>query len=141
MNRKRESRPVRKPMGEVVKLEIPAKYIEKGFVHRIVNDEPGRLERFQEAGWEYIHRHDSQDHDGLGSVLSYFTGATLTNLEGKSYAMRIQESWYNEDQDAKQKAGPDLVDDSVRAGVEAVPHAYTPGQATAEVVKSPVTIK
>ncbi len=141
MVRKREGRPARKRMSEVVKLEIPSQYIEKGYVHRIVNDEPGRLDRFTEAGWEFIHRHNSQDHDGLGSVLDYFTGVTLTNQEGKSYAMRIKEDWYNEDQAAKQKEGPDLVDESVRRGVESVPHAYTPGQPAAEVVRSPVTIK
>ncbi len=88
-----------------------------------------------------VERHDSEDHAGLGSVLSYFTGVTVTNKEGNSYAMKIKEKWYDEDQAAKQKAGPDQVDDAIRAGVEAVSNAYTPGQAAPGVTKSPVTIR
>ena len=98
MLRKRESRPVRKPMSDRAKLQIPDKYIEEGFVYRIVNDEPGRLDMFQEAGWEFVKRHDSEDHAGLGSTITYFTGVTQTNKEGQSYAMRIKKAWYNEDQ-------------------------------------------
>ncbi len=136
---KRTSRPVRKPMGDRTQLQIPDSYIEDGYVNRIVNDEPGRLDAFKEAGWDFIYRRDAKDHDGLGSVLSYFSGVTQTNKTGRSYAMRITNEWYSEDQLAKAKVN-DLVDDSIRSGVEGVQNAYTPNQSTAGITKDPVTI-
>ena len=139
METRRKSRTARKPMGDRSKLKIPESYIEEGFVNRVVNDEPGRLEAFKEAGWDFITRRDAKDNEGLGSVLSFFSGVTETNKTGRSYAMRINQDWYDEDQLAK-AAVNNLVDDSIRGGVEGVDNAYTPNQSTAGITKDPVTI-
>jgi len=134
---RRKSRPVRKPLGHRARLEIPEKYIEAGYVYRVVNDEPGRLEDFQAAGWEFVKRSTTVDGDGLDSNLSFFVGTKADGADKYGYAMRIDEDWYKEDQISKQSE-VDLVDDAIRSGTTNVPNAYTPNQPSTTVTESPV---
>lgn len=77
---------------------------EDGFVYRWVNDNDNRVQRFLDAGYDFV------EHDvnvGTKSVDNTDTsiGRVSKNV-GRgvtSYLMRIDEDWYKEDQDAKQK--------------------------------------
>ena len=136
----RKGRTRRKPLGTRAKLEIPEKYIEAGYVYRVVNDTPGRLEDFQEAGWEFVKRSDSEVDDGSGSNLSFHVGVGADKKPLRAFAMRIKKEWFDEDQAAKQEE-LDAKQAVILGGVEGVPHAYTPGQASATVTENPVTVE
>ena len=136
----RKGRTRRKPLGTRAKLEIPEKYIEAGYVYRVVNDTPGRLEDFQEAGWEFVKRSDSEVDDGSGSNLSFHVGVGADKKPLRAFAMRIKKEWFDEDQAAKQDE-VNATDAAIRGGTEGVPNAYTPGQASATVTNDVVTIE
>jgi hypothetical protein len=136
---RRKSRPARGAMGNTARLIIPKDLKEEGYVYRIVNDTPGRLDMFVEHGWEFISRRDMKASDGLGSKLQFHVGTTAENVPLKAYGMKIQQEWYDEDK-LEKSAANDRVDESIRAGVEGIGNAYTPGQGTTEVTQSPVTI-
>lgn len=74
------------------------------FEYRIVNDTPGRIQRFLDAGYEIVTDEDLTVGDkkvatptGEGTPKKISTGGGMT-----SYVMRISKEWYKEDQDAKQ---------------------------------------
>jgi hypothetical protein len=136
---RRKSRPVRAPLGRRLRLEIPKQYIEEGYVYRVVNDEPGRLDDFVDHGWEFVKKQGSKDGDGIDSNLSFYVGLNIDGSPKLAYGMKIQQEWYDEDQKTKQ-AENDLVDESIRAGSTNVPNAYTPNQPSPTVVESPVKI-
>lgn len=76
--------------------------MEKGYKYRWVNEKDNRLQKFVDAGYEFVH-HDGQigqdrvdDAESIGPT-SKNVGRGVT-----SYLMRIQEDWYKEDQVAKQ---------------------------------------
>jgi hypothetical protein len=127
-------------MGTTARLQIPKDLQEEGWVYRIVNDTPGRLDMFVEHGWQFLDRREGNKSDGLGSKLEYHVGTGTNNKPLKAYAMCIQQEWYDEDQ-LKKAAETDRVDESIRAGVEGVENSYTPGQALPTVTEKPVTIE
>ncbi len=78
---------------------------EDGYVYRWVNDMDGRIERFKQAGYEFV-AHEIGVGDktadtgkGTSSVISKDVGSGIT-----AYAMRIKKEWYDEDQAAKAQA-------------------------------------
>lgn len=73
------------------------------YVYRWVKDQPGRMQRFLDAGYETV-VHETQvgqrtvdSGSRLGSAVTRLDGAYMLVL------MRIPIEWYNEDQDAKQR--------------------------------------
>ena len=75
------------------------------FVYRWVNDTPGRIERFKEAGYEVVLQdvevgHKTVDRGSkVGSAITRQVGGLLTAV-----CMRIPKEWYDVDQAAKAEA-------------------------------------
>ena len=73
------------------------------YVYRWVNDQPGRIEKFKDGGYEVVTETvevggASVDRNTkLGSAVTKTVGGTMTAV-----LMRIPREWYNEDQKAKQ---------------------------------------
>lgn len=139
---RRKSRPARKPLSERARLDIPDDLKEEGFSYSIFNDVPGRLESLREDGWEFVKKRGvkESESDSLDSNLSFYVGVGTDGRPLRAYAMKIDSKWRAEDYAEEQKMA-DQVDDAIKAGVEGVPNAYTPGQAAPTVTESPVTLR
>lgn len=93
-------RPERIPLGTRNVLTSPKR---KGYVRRFVNDEPGRIQQYEAAGYatvkEDIAVGDPKIGKGLdpGSLVSLSVGGGT-----KAVLMEIREDWYREDQKTKQ---------------------------------------
>lgn len=95
-------RPKRVPVGGPRDILTVANK-DPNYVYRWVNDTPGRLEKFKDAGYEVV----TQDHEvgskavdrgsKLGSAITKSVGGQITAV-----LMRIPREWYDEDQAAKQ---------------------------------------
>ena len=93
---------VRTPLGakrDILSVQDP----EEGYVYRIVNDTPGRINRFKEAGYELVedaqlgtsHVDGNQASQG---VVSKDVGKGVTAV-----VMRQRDEFYKEDQAEKQR--------------------------------------
>lgn len=74
-----------------------------GYVDRIVNDNPGRIETFKRAGYEMVENASlgTSNVDGAqasAGVVSKDVGKGVT-----AYVMRQKKEYYDEDQNAKQQ--------------------------------------
>lgn len=84
-----------------------------GYVDRWVNDIPGRIDKFKQAGYELVESASVGDssvdgtHNESGNV-SRDMGKGIT-----AYLMRQRKDYYLEDQDAKQKV-VDEIEESLR---------------------------
>ena len=137
---RRKSRPKRKPLGTRSRLDVPEKYREPGNVYRVVNNTPGRLDDFLEAGWDFVKKDRASEGIGLDSALSFHVGVDAAGQPMRAYAMYTSQEWYDEDQAAKQVVN-DQVDEAIRGGVTNVQNAYTPGQAEPKLTEAPVTLE
>lgn len=81
--------------------------------YRIVSDTPGRVQLFQENGWELCEAKDHTLYDArAGAATPEGTKAqmVLGKTDGlKGYLMRIKREWYEEDQAAKQADHDELM--------------------------------
>ena len=93
---------VRTPLGakrDILSVQNP----EEGYVYRIVNDTPGRINRFKEAGYELVedaqlgtsHVDGNQASQG---IVSKDVGKGVTAV-----VMRQRDEFYKEDQAEKQR--------------------------------------
>ena len=93
---------IRTPLGakrDILSVQDP----EEGYVYRIVNDTPGRINRFKEAGYELVedaqlgtsHVDGNQASQG---VVSKDVGKGVTAV-----VMRQRDEFYKEDQAEKQR--------------------------------------
>lgn len=94
------------PIGQRNVLTFRKEDLDSNKVYRVVNDEPGRIRMFRDAGWNVTVRRDGLeigDPDvGAGSQL----GSLVTKTVGKEqigYLMEIPKEYYEEDQEAKAK--------------------------------------
>lgn len=89
---------IRTPIG--AKRDITAVHdTPEGYVDRWVNDEPGRVDKFKQAGYENVSTAkvgSSADHSEQG-VVSRDMGKGIT-----AYLMRQREDYFKEDQAEKQ---------------------------------------
>lgn len=95
------NRPNRKPIGhrDVLKAEE-----NKGFKRRFVNDEPGRIQMFLDAGYRIVDEHTSMGTEDVGQASQVGSVAHKPVGGGKSaILMEIKEDWYIEDQLAKEE--------------------------------------
>lgn len=77
-----------------------------GYVRRLVNELPGRIERFIEAGWQPVTGNDQADHDNrlqsgkekLGSLYRPQVNRRSDAQCTHAIWMEIPENLYNEDQ-------------------------------------------
>lgn len=103
---------IRKPMG--AKRDITAVHdTPKGFVDRWVNDDPGRIARFEEAGYETVETanvgsHQADDTHAEAGVVSKDMGKGVTAV-----LMRQREEYFHEDQAEKQRI-VDETEDALR---------------------------
>jgi len=103
------------------RLEVTTK--EAGFVYRWFNDQDDRIQRAQDAGYEFVKKGETQVGDkevgrgntDINSRTSTVVGRTAQSQPIRAFLMRIPEPWYQEDQ-AKKEAGNRMVDEAIRAG-------------------------
>ena len=96
-------RPVRVPVSGRNILTVKGK--DPGYSYRIVNDEPDRIARFQEGGYELVSDESVKVGDTRVSLPTAEGTVKQMSVGGghKAYLMRIKKDWYDEDQKAKQK--------------------------------------
>lgn len=104
----RQVRPTRTPInGTRSRLGVKGK--EPGFQYRIVNDTPGRIDTFIEAGYEIVTDSSVSVGDKRIANPTQEGSPVKVHVGGGSnaYLMRIKEDWYKEDAQVKQ----DHIDD------------------------------
>ena len=79
-----------------------------GFTIRMVNDKPGRLQRFEKAGWQFVTESEmSGVKPGIQNEISQPVDTRVSMVVDsetgmKAYLMKQKLKWYREDQKAKQ---------------------------------------
>lgn len=74
-----------------------------GMHQRIVNDVPGRVELFQEAGYRLVpEASDAGVEEGRTSYKTYHVGKNADGSGQRGYLMEKPEKWHEEDQARKQ---------------------------------------
>lgn len=101
----KERRGKRIPVGTRQKLMIEKKELESGYEHRFVNNKPGRIEQFEEGGWEIVRGKKKIGDPSIGEGTQMGSATTKDVGQGTTAVlMRIKKEWYKEDQDAKSSA-------------------------------------
>lgn len=103
MSKVRETRKERVPVGGTRDI-LTVKDKDPNYEYRFVNDLPGRLLRFQDAGWEVV-TDDLKVGQEAVDAPSGKVGKAVTKNVGHGTVgvlMRIPKEWYDEDQAAKQ---------------------------------------
>lgn len=92
-----EGKPKRVPVGAGNKLEFGGK--DPNYAYRVVNDNPGRLAMFQQAGYEFCHSETREADKGTAEAGGLDTRIVADAGRGvKGYLMRIPKELYDEDQ-------------------------------------------
>lgn len=144
MPRKKQSKKRKRiPFGRHrTKLQVDEKI--PGYVLRWFNHKDGRIEAALEAGYVFVEKHEiSRDafgegelHEGNADVNSKVSKVvTRGHPETRAYLMKIEEEYYREDQEEKEKVNR-MVDDALRAstpGGNVVENQYTPKGHTHQV--------
>ena len=104
----------RTPLGTQGPLYIAERYRDPNYVERIVNEKPGRIDMFMNAGYEMVcvseGRVVGDPHCGKGTKVG--TPVRIhTGGDEYGYLMRIKKEWYEEDQEAKKKKRMDIEQD------------------------------
>ncbi len=96
-------RPARIPVGSGNKLEFEGK--DPDYMYRVVNDNPGRLAMFLQAGYEFCTDEKRVIDKGIAEGSQVDTRIIVNSGNGiKSYLMRIPKEFYDEDQANKIEA-------------------------------------
>ena len=98
---KAKNRPNRKPIGhrDVLKAEQA-----DGFKRRFVNDDPGRVQMFLDAGYRIVDQQTQMGTDDVGQASQVGSVAHKPVGAGKNAVlMEIRDDWYTEDQHAKEE--------------------------------------
>jgi len=98
-------RPRRKPLYEATSQR---ELLRPGFVRRVVNDAPGRVERFIEAGWSVVENdvHTNQrmqDGKSMTREVRFHVNQDPFATAHSGILMEIPEEIYQEDLEAQQK--------------------------------------
>lgn len=82
-----------------------------GFERRVVCDRPGRVEKFERGGWDFVTKENLggpnpadgkvKAREGLGDVVSQVVGTHKDGSPMTGYLMEIPTELYEEDQEAK----------------------------------------
>ena len=98
----KERRGKRVPVGTRQKLMVDKRELDLGYEHRFVNNKPGRIEMFEEGGWEIVKGKKKIGDPGIGEGTQMGSAVTKDVGQGTTgVLMRIKKEWYKEDQDAK----------------------------------------
>ena len=94
------AKPGRVPVGAGNKLQFAGK--DPSYRYRVVNDNPGRLAMFQQAGYEFCYSEEREADKGAAEAGGVDTRIVADAGRGvKGYLMRIPREFYDEDQAAK----------------------------------------
>lgn len=124
------SREHRKPLTGLeqrLSAEVP-----DGLVGRWVNDTPGRLIRFIQAGWKFASRDEGvvrEQDEAEGAIYEEHALTSERDESVRAYLMLIPEELYREDQAAKQGVLDAQMERIKRGGdtqMSASDHAYVP---------------
>ena len=111
----------RRPLGTPkTKLFIPNM---AGYIGRVINDIPGRIEAALEGGYEFVQIEDApgwgnaitDGNTDLGTKVSRIVGTHQDGTPMRGYLMRIREEWYKADQ-AEKQTRIDEVDIAIKQG-------------------------
>ena len=117
--KKQEARKKRLPLGvprAKLSFDVP-----DGFVGRIVNDTPGRLEQARDGGYEPVLDRDGKQlgqdngNSDLGSGVSRIVGKGEYGEPIRGHLMMIRKDLYDQDQKAKMEE-VDQVDEAIKNG-------------------------
>lgn len=95
-----------------------------GYFVRWFNDQDGRVQRAEGAGYEFIDRKDvkqvgdkdiANGNTDMNSKVSRVVGRTAENQPIRAYLMKLRKEWHDADLVKKEETNK-LVDDAVRAG-------------------------
>lgn len=94
-----KKRPERTPVG---RRDVLTTEQRPGYKRRIINDEPGRLQMFLDAGYSVVDNEKIGD-DNAGKSTALGSHASVSVGDGKNgYLVEIKDEWYQEDQAAKE---------------------------------------
>ena len=92
-----DDKPKRVPVGAGNKLKFDGK--DPNYAYRVVNDNPGRLQMFLQAGYEFCHSETREADKGAAEAGGIDTRIVADAGRGvKGYLMRILKELYDEDQ-------------------------------------------
>jgi hypothetical protein len=115
--RERRERKPRKPVGGVQqRLQAPER---KGYYRRWVNEDPGRLQRFEEAGYQFVQDKEAIEKSSgvkLDTRIRQIVGVHENGSPKYGFLMELPMKFYTQDQAAKQ-AELDEVDEQLRGGL------------------------
>lgn len=95
-------RPVRIPLGARNILTAPKR---NGYVRRFVNDEPGRVKMYEEAGYTVVKEDIEVGNTTIGKETQPGSAVKLSvGGDKNAVLMEIKEDWHKEDQIRKNKA-------------------------------------
>lgn len=91
------------PIGTRNVLSVDPRDKDPNFNYRIVNDDPGRIRMFKEAGWEIVKEkiQIGDDQAGTGKELGKIAAKQVGSGK-RAYLMRVPKEFYEEDQVAKE---------------------------------------
>lgn len=113
---KENQRKVRVPLG-VPRAKLSAPQI-NGYVCRWINDTTGRLQNADDGGYEFVYEKELDGQAGntdLGEKVSRIVGRNEDGSPLRAFLMKIKETWYREDQRAKQRK-PDEIEAAIKRG-------------------------
>ena len=124
MNEKRRERTPFSAGRKRLEVRWKDKDFDKKYRAHWFNDQDGRLERAEDAGYEFVKPDeaigvgDREVHSGntdQNSRVSRVVGRTKDSKPIRSFLMKIRLDWFKEDQ-AKKEERNSLVDQAIRAG-------------------------
>jgi len=95
-----------------------------GFITRWFNEQDDRLQRAEDAGYQYVHRKEigqvgdkdiSNGNTDVNSRVSRVVGRRPDGSSIRAYLLKIRKDWYDADQAKKEEVNK-RVDDAIRAG-------------------------
>ncbi len=97
-----KTRPKRVPIGSRNILTTDQK---EGFKRRWVNDDPGRVQMFEEAGYKIVNDPTKVGDRRVGDASNQGSSVTRKSVGGGQFSvlMEIPEEFYREDQEAKEQ--------------------------------------
>lgn len=103
----RSNRPKRTPL---FKQRVLTANERPGYTRRWVTEKPGRLEAFQEAGWNFVTGNvdeirdvRAQNASQIGSAIKQCVNPNVRDNAQNAYLMEVPTEWYEEDQKAKRE--------------------------------------
>jgi hypothetical protein len=108
----RANRPERTPVGKARRDVLTVKQDDDPeFVRRIVNDKPGRIQKFLEAGYEIVDKPVQVGDPRVGTATPEGSPVKIHVGGGQqAYLMRQKREYYEEDQRTKAQELSDLED-------------------------------